>query len=105
MERLGQGTGQLQACTDLAPLHGIPVVIKDLIEVEGAPTGYGPKVLVPQIARRDAALFTRLRGEGEVALALACLAGQPIPLAQPELRGLRLGVPACQGSPHRSAMR
>lgn len=61
-------TAELKAGTDLGPLHGIPVAIKDLIEVEGAPTGYGSKVQAPQVAARDAALVARLRAAGAVIL-------------------------------------
>lgn len=53
---------------DLGPLHGIPVAVKDLIEVEGAPTGYGSKVEAPRIATTDAPLVVRLRAAGAVIL-------------------------------------
>jgi len=53
---------------DLGPLHGIPVAIKDLIEVEGAPTGWGTKVEPPRVATADATLVARLRAAGAVIL-------------------------------------
>ncbi len=59
-------TSQLAAGTDLGPLHGIPVAIKDLIEVEGLPTGYGTQARPPHIATRDAVLVARLRAAGAV---------------------------------------
>lgn len=51
---------------DLGPLQGVPVAIKDLIEVKGAPTGYGSKVSPPHIAATDASLVSRLRAAGAV---------------------------------------
>ena len=61
-----QATQDLAEGRDLGPLHGIPVAIKDLIEVAGMPTGYGSKVLPPSIADRDAVLVARLRAAGAV---------------------------------------
>ncbi len=61
-----QRGAELRAGTDLGPLHGIPVAIKDLIEVAGAPTGYGTRVEPPHIAARDAALVANLRTAGAV---------------------------------------
>ena len=61
-----QATAELAAGRDLGPLHGIPVAIKDLIEVAGMPTGYGSKVHAPRMADRDAALVARLRAAGAV---------------------------------------
>ena len=58
----------LRAGQDLGPLHGIPVAIKDLIEVAGAPTGWGTKVEPPRIATTDATLVARLRAAGAVIL-------------------------------------
>jgi aspartyl-tRNA(Asn)/glutamyl-tRNA(Gln) amidotransferase subunit A len=58
----------LRAGHDLGPLHGIPVAIKDLIEVAGAPTGCGSKVEPPRFAAQDATLVARLRAAGAVIL-------------------------------------
>jgi len=58
----------LRAGQDLGPLHGIPVAIKDLIEVGRAPTGWGTRVEPPRVAAHDAALVARLRGAGAVIL-------------------------------------
>ncbi|TNC61384.1 amidase [Rubellimicrobium roseum] len=58
----------LRAGLDLGPLHGIPVAIKDLIEVAGAPTGWGTKVESPRVATTDAPLVARLRAAGAVIL-------------------------------------
>ncbi|MBI1417037.1 MAG: amidase [Limimaricola sp.] len=48
------------------PLFGIPVAVKDLIEVAGAPTGYGTMAVPPRVAARDAALVARLRAAGAI---------------------------------------
>lgn len=61
-----QATLDLAMGRDLGPLHGIPVAIKDLIEVKGVPTGLGTKVESPRIATEDATLVARLRAAGAV---------------------------------------
>ncbi|SHI43192.1 amidase [Wenxinia saemankumensis] len=48
------------------PLEGVPVAIKDLIDVAGQPTGWGTKVEPPRPARADAPLVARLRAAGAV---------------------------------------
>ena len=47
------------------PLHGIPVSVKDLIDVAGTPTTSGSAV-PPRHPRRDAAVVQRLRAAGAV---------------------------------------
>src|SRR6187401_3282312 len=48
------------------PLHGIPVGIKDLIDVAGWPTGAGSPLMSKQPALRDAPLVARLRRAGAI---------------------------------------
>jgi aspartyl-tRNA(Asn)/glutamyl-tRNA(Gln) amidotransferase subunit A len=62
-DRLG---AELAAGRDRGPLHGIPVAIKDLIDIAGEPTGFGSKVLPPARATRDAELVRRLRDAGAI---------------------------------------
>lgn len=59
---------ELRDGRDLGPLHGVPVAIKDLIEVAGAPTGYGTRAVTPRIATADATLVARLRAAGAIVL-------------------------------------
>ena len=51
------------------PLHGVPVSIKDLFNVEGMPTQAGTRSPLPELARAEATLVTRLRAAGAVPFA------------------------------------
>jgi aspartyl-tRNA(Asn)/glutamyl-tRNA(Gln) amidotransferase subunit A len=55
--RRGAGTG---------PLHGVPVAVKDLIDVAGAVTAAGSPKLAGNLAARDAEVVARLRAAGAV---------------------------------------
>ncbi|MFM9118370.1 MAG: amidase family protein, partial [Planctomycetota bacterium] len=59
---------ELAAGTDRGPLHGIPLGIKDLMDVEGWPTRAGSPLTAPTPARQDAPLIARLRVAGAVLL-------------------------------------
>lgn len=48
------------------PLHGIPVSLKDLIDVAGVPTTAASHVRNGHIARKDATVVSRLRNAGAV---------------------------------------
>lgn len=50
------------------PLHGIPIGIKDIIDVFDMPTGCGSKLWANSFARRDASVVERLRQAGAVIL-------------------------------------
>src|SRR5687768_16877740 len=47
-------------------LHGIPISLKDLIDVEGVPTTAASKLREGRIAKRDAPIVTNLRTAGAV---------------------------------------
>lgn len=64
-ERAGR---ELAGGEDRGPLHGVPVVVKDLMAVEGAPTGFGSRVGGVARAQRDAVVVARLRKAGAVVL-------------------------------------
>ena len=52
----------------IGPLHGIPVGIKDLIDVAGWPTKCGSALREGHVANRDAAVITSLRKAGAIIL-------------------------------------
>ncbi|WP_433164376.1 amidase [Kribbella sp. CA-247076] len=57
---------QLAAGVDLGPLHGIPVAVKDLIDVAGLPTSCGSATSFGGVADADAEVVRRLRSAGAV---------------------------------------
>ncbi len=59
---------ELQAGKSRGPLHGIPVGIKDIIDVQGLPTRAGSRRWGLQPADNDAPLVTNLRQNGAVIL-------------------------------------
>jgi len=50
------------------PLHGVPVGIKDIIDVAGLPTTCHSKLLIDNVASADAVCVSRLRGAGAIVL-------------------------------------
>jgi aspartyl-tRNA(Asn)/glutamyl-tRNA(Gln) amidotransferase subunit A len=59
-------TDELERGEVRGPLHGIPVGVKDIIDVVGLPTGCGSAMKAPGIAPRDAECVRRLRAAGAV---------------------------------------
>ncbi len=59
---------ELQAGKSRGPLHGIPVGIKDIIDVAGWPTAAGSKLKANDIAEKDAPVVSRLKTAGAVIL-------------------------------------
>ena len=53
---------------DRGPLHGIPISLKDLIDVAGQTTTAGSRVLRDHVAAADAPIVTRLREAGAIFL-------------------------------------
>jgi len=53
---------------DLGALCGVPVAIKDIVDVAGMPTTAGSRVLAGHMASKDAAIVARLREAGAVVL-------------------------------------
>lgn len=58
--------GDRRAGRSRGPLHGIPVSIKDLIDVTGLPTTAASRVRAGHIAKADAAVVAHLRRAGAV---------------------------------------
>jgi aspartyl-tRNA(Asn)/glutamyl-tRNA(Gln) amidotransferase subunit A len=67
-EQADQLTAELRNGQNRGPLHGIPVGVKDIIDVFDLPTGCGSKLWANSIARQDATCVARLRQAGAVIL-------------------------------------
>ena len=48
------------------PLHGVPIGLKDLVDVAGSPTTGGSPLFQQNIARTDATITTRFRQAGAI---------------------------------------
>jgi aspartyl-tRNA(Asn)/glutamyl-tRNA(Gln) amidotransferase subunit A len=59
---------ELKAGRDRGPLHGIPIGVKDIIDVAGLPTACGSKRWADSVAPTDAYVVARLRESGAVIL-------------------------------------
>jgi aspartyl-tRNA(Asn)/glutamyl-tRNA(Gln) amidotransferase subunit A len=57
---------ELRVGRSRGPLHGLPVSVKDLIDVKGAPTSAASRVRQGHIAHADATVVSRLRDAGAV---------------------------------------
>ena len=65
-EQAARLTAELKQNNYRGPLHGIPIGIKDIIDVFDMPTGCGSKLWANSYARRDATCVERLRQAGAV---------------------------------------
>ncbi len=61
-----QADGELARGRARSPLHGIPLAVKDVIDVAGLPTRAGTRLLVADAAEADAGVVARLRAAGMV---------------------------------------
>ena len=59
---------ELMAGRPRGPLHGVPVGIKDIIDVAGLPTTCHSKILIDHVAAADAVCVAKLRGAGAIVL-------------------------------------
>ena len=69
ISRAEQADRELAGRRPRGPLHGVPVVVKDLIDVSGVPTEAGSQILAGSIAAADAAVIARLKDAGAIILA------------------------------------
>ncbi|AUH65000.1 amidase [Paracoccus zhejiangensis] len=60
----------LDAGEEGGPLLGIPVAIKDLVEVEGQPLTCGSRIFADRVATKDAAVISALRRAGAIPLGM-----------------------------------
>ncbi|MFP9062225.1 amidase [Natrialbaceae archaeon A-chndr2] len=60
-ERIADGS-------DLGPLAGVPIGVKDIIDVEGVPTTHGVSLLTDNIAEVDDPAVSKFREEGAIVL-------------------------------------
>jgi Asp-tRNA(Asn)/Glu-tRNA(Gln) amidotransferase A subunit family amidase len=75
--RLSQALRDAKACTEQlahgfrrGPLHGVPVAIKELFDVEGVRTTYGSTLFRDRVAKGDAEAVRRLRSAGAIIMGL-----------------------------------
>lgn len=66
MQAAKQAEAELSAGRSRGPLHGVPVGIKDIIDVAGLPTTCHSKILVDNVAGTNAAVIEKLRQAGAV---------------------------------------
>lgn len=57
---------EIQAGRSLGPLHGVPVGIKDIIDIAGQRTSCHSKVMLDHVAAEDASVITALRASGAI---------------------------------------
>jgi aspartyl-tRNA(Asn)/glutamyl-tRNA(Gln) amidotransferase subunit A len=59
---------ELKASRDRGPLHGVPIAIKDLIDMAGVPTTFASRAGSPRVAETDAVLVRNLKQAGAIIL-------------------------------------
>ena len=68
LARAKQADAELKSGRDRGPLHGVPISLKDIIDLEGVSTTAASKVRHGHLAPADAAVVARLREAGAVFL-------------------------------------
>lgn len=53
---------------DLGPLHGVPIAIKDLVDISGVRTSAGSLMLEDHVAQRDSPIVEQLKSAGTIIL-------------------------------------
>ncbi|QRM57687.1 amidase [Sinorhizobium sp. BG8] len=66
LKEAAKATAELASGIDKGTLHGVPVAIKDIIDVEGIATTFATKAVAPRIAATDAECVRRLRSAGAI---------------------------------------
>lgn len=68
LTRAEQLDAELRAGDWRGPLHGIPIGIKDIVDIAGLPTAAGSKRLANALAAKDATVVRKLREAGAILL-------------------------------------
>src|SRR5262249_62190223 len=68
-----------------SPLHGVPVAIKDLCDIEGVPTASGIPMFRSAVAQRTATVAARLKAAGAVNLGKLQLTEGALALHHPDI--------------------
>ena len=66
LERARQADKEIAGGRYLGPLHGMPISIKDLVDVAGVPTTAASRLRAGHLARRDAPIIAHLKRAGAV---------------------------------------
>ena len=66
LQQARQADQELTAGQDRGPLHGVPISIKDLLDIRGIPTTAASRVRDGHVAERDAQVIAHLRMAGAV---------------------------------------
>lgn len=76
---------ETQAGQSRGPLHGVPVAVKDLCDIEGAPTAAGLPMFRQRKAQSDATVVARLKAAGCVILGKTELSEGALALHHPDV--------------------
>jgi aspartyl-tRNA(Asn)/glutamyl-tRNA(Gln) amidotransferase subunit A len=68
LERAAAAERELRAGQDRGPLHGVPIAIKDLVDMAGVPTTFASRAGSPKHPTEDAPVIGRLEEAGAVIL-------------------------------------
>ena len=68
LERAAEAERELRAGQDRGPLHGVPIAIKDLVDMAGVPTTFASRAGSPKHPSEDAPVIRRLEAAGAVIL-------------------------------------
>jgi aspartyl-tRNA(Asn)/glutamyl-tRNA(Gln) amidotransferase subunit A len=68
LERAAAAERELSAGRDRGPLHGVPIAIKDLVDMAGVPTTFASRAGSPKHPTADAPVIRRLEAAGAVIL-------------------------------------
>jgi aspartyl-tRNA(Asn)/glutamyl-tRNA(Gln) amidotransferase subunit A len=66
LEAAGVAERELLAGRSRGPLHGVPIAIKDIVDVAGQATTCHSKLMLDHVAGQDAGVVTRLRAAGAI---------------------------------------